>query len=151
MKEVEFLTEKDMPYFRKKAEEGEVMILEIPPKELLGINVTELLQRETAGEVIDTTELKEWIGQNRPFLQEQYEKGVKEATQRDQKNIASFDGAALIERLSEVELSEEKRDVIEKAILKRLPEEIILFLLSDHFLDDTVSADEMLSMVNSFA
>ena len=69
MKEVEFLTEKDMPYFRKKAEEGEVIILEIPPKELLGINVTELLQRETAGEVIDTTELKEWIGQNRPFLQ----------------------------------------------------------------------------------
>ena len=28
MKEVEFLTEKDMPYFRKKAEEGEVIILE---------------------------------------------------------------------------------------------------------------------------
>lgn len=150
MKEVEFLTEKDMPYFRKKAEEGEVIILEIPPKELLGLNVTELLQRETAGEVIDTTELKEWIKQNRPFLQEQYEKGVK-AAEGDQKNIAAFNGAALIERLSEIELSEEKRDVIEKAILKRLPEEIILFLLSDHFLDDSVSADEMRSMIDSFA
>ena len=100
--------------------------------------------------MIDTTELKEWIKQNRPFLQEQYEKGVK-AAEGDQKNIAAFNGAALIERLSEIELSEEKRDVIEKAILKRLPEEIILFLLSDHFLDDSVSADEMRSMIDSFA
>ena len=29
--EIEYLTEKDLPYFRKKAEKGEAVILEIPP------------------------------------------------------------------------------------------------------------------------
>ena len=42
--EIKYLTEKDLPYFRKKAEKGEAVILEIPPEILHSIDVASLLE-----------------------------------------------------------------------------------------------------------
>lgn len=148
MKEIEFLTEKDLPYFRKKAEEGEVAILEIPPKQLLHMDLRELLQGRDAASEIDPTEVQKWISDNRSLLQEEYEKGVQEvATQA--KSEVYFEGAALADRLAEIELTPEKRAVIERAINLNFSEPILLFLLSDYFIKDDVTAEEMQAMIRS--
>lgn len=44
--EIEYLTEKDLPYFRKKAEKGEAVILEIPPEILRSMDIKSLLEDE---------------------------------------------------------------------------------------------------------
>ena len=47
--EIEYLTEKDLPYFRKKAEKGEAVILEIPPELLRSMDIAGLLEDDAAG------------------------------------------------------------------------------------------------------
>ncbi len=42
--EIEYLTEKDLPYFRKKAETGEAVIRAIPPELLRSTDITRLLE-----------------------------------------------------------------------------------------------------------
>lgn len=44
--EIEYLTEKDLSYFRKKAEKGEAVILEIPPEILRTMDIKSLLEDE---------------------------------------------------------------------------------------------------------
>ena len=44
--EIEHLTEKDLSYFRKKAEKGEAVILEIPPEILRSMDIKSLLEDE---------------------------------------------------------------------------------------------------------
>ena len=44
--EIEYLTEKDLSYFRKKAEKGEAVILEIPPEILRSMDIKSLLEDE---------------------------------------------------------------------------------------------------------
>ena len=44
--EIEYLTEKDLPYFRKKAEKGEAVILEIPLEILRSMDIKSLLEDE---------------------------------------------------------------------------------------------------------
>ena len=47
--EIEYLTEKDLSYFRKKAEKGEAVILEIPPEILRSMDIAGLLEDDAAG------------------------------------------------------------------------------------------------------
>ena len=47
--EIEYLTEKDLSYFRKKAEKGEAVILEIPPELLRSMDIAGLLEDDAAG------------------------------------------------------------------------------------------------------
>ena len=44
--EIEYPTEKDLSYFRKKAEKGEAVILEIPPEILRSMDIKSLLEDE---------------------------------------------------------------------------------------------------------
>ena len=44
--EIEYLTEKDLSYFRKKAEKGEAVILDIPPEILRSMDIKSLLEDE---------------------------------------------------------------------------------------------------------
>ena len=44
--EIEYQTEKDLSYFRKKAEKGEAVILEIPPEILRSMDIKSLLEDE---------------------------------------------------------------------------------------------------------
>lgn len=44
--EIEYLTEKDLSYFRKKAEKEEAVILEIPPELLRSMDIKSLLEDE---------------------------------------------------------------------------------------------------------
>lgn len=44
--EIEYLTEKDLPYFRKLEEKGEAVILEIPPEILRSMDIKSLLEDE---------------------------------------------------------------------------------------------------------
>ncbi len=44
--EIEYLTEKDLSYFRKKVEKGEAVILEIPPEILRSMDIKSLLEDE---------------------------------------------------------------------------------------------------------
>lgn len=47
--EIEYLTEKDLSYFRKKAEKGEAVILEIPPELLRSMDIAGLLEDDAEG------------------------------------------------------------------------------------------------------
>ena len=145
MKEIEFLTEKDLPYFRKKEKTGEAIIIEISEEDLLQMDTKDLLRRESAGEIINRDELQKWIDGNMPFFHQEYEKAHKRIDIPAEKG----QGKSLAERLIEVELSPDKRSVIEMAILNHMPEASLLYLLSDYYLDAAVSADEMQEMCNA--
>ena len=47
--EIEYLTEKDLSYFRKNAEKGEAVIVEIPPELLRSLDIASLLEDDAAG------------------------------------------------------------------------------------------------------
>lgn len=149
MKEVEFLVEKDLPYFREKAEKGEVVILELSPKELLQMDLTELLKREEDGEKINLEELQEWLEKNRADLREKYQENMGQAARSAGRAPGGSvpSGSALAERLLEVELNAEKRKIIEEGINRQLPEPALLYLLNDYFVREDTNADEMRKML----
>ena len=74
MKDMEYLTEKDMPYFREKAKKGEAVIIYIDPDSLLGSGeqILELLEECQEKKSILTEErLKQFLSENKLLLSEE--------------------------------------------------------------------------------
>ena len=74
MKDMEYLTEKDMPYFREKAKKGEAVIIYIDPEALLGSGeqILELLESCQEKESNLTEErLKQFLEENKLLLSEE--------------------------------------------------------------------------------
>ena len=67
MKEMEYLTERDIEYFRKQAENGEAVIIELDPEVLLRLNLSDIMKPDRA-EPLSEEEIKNWLEENRAFM-----------------------------------------------------------------------------------
>ena len=74
MKDMEYLTEKDLPYFKEKAAKGEALILYIDPDALLGSGEQILEMLDSCQEkksVLTEERLKQFLDENRLLLSEE--------------------------------------------------------------------------------
>lgn len=164
MKDMELLNEKDMEYFRRLAEEGKAVILEIAPETLAALDINQFI-KET-GE-IDQEEVRKWLKENNSWRAEEYAKTERileenrkiedwldthaesEAEQEpdeqeeaaemsERANIGSDNVSSFIGKLATIKLNKEQWKVIQEAIDMHLTSEQILL-----FLKEDMTADEM--------
>lgn len=160
MYEMKYLTEDDMPYFRRLAKEGRAVIIELSDQALFDLDMDSF--RLPSGE-IDRKKLEEVLLKEDSLFRKKAEDGKKilnENRQMEQvlsgerspsTNTASLEkgdtalagvpsdaGVGLMEKLSSMNLSEEKLDVIIEAIRKGATDEEIKLCLNPN-----ISADRM--------
>lgn len=153
MREMEYLTEKDLEYFEKKEKRGEAVILRLNPKTLLELDLSAIKAPET----LDEKEIKKWLDENKLFMEEVCEETEKLqaeneqlrrelwGTRTDNQSVKRNKGETLAHRLLQVSLDAEQKEVIEYAINNGLTEQQILSLLRDDF-----SAAEMRAVCDIF-
>lgn len=139
MREMNYLTEKDLAYFEKRAEEGKAVILRIDPEELLSMNLEQAFQEEKE-EPITEAEVRKWLEENDLLIGD---KETDEPTQEDQvkpveqvikpEPIREEEGDTLAQRLQQIKLDDDQVQVLKKAIEAGLSEKEILSFLKPEF------------------
>lgn len=167
MYEMKYLTEDDMPYFRRLAEEGRAVIIELSDQALFDLDMDHF--RLPSGE-IDRKKLEEVLLKEDSLFKKKAEEGKKildENKQMEQildsdnapvRSVsantqeirgaegATFDtGESLMEKLSSMNLPEEKLDVIIDALEKGATDEEIKLCLSTN-----ISANQMRRLADAF-
>ena len=160
MYEMKYLTEDDMPYFRRLAKEGRAVIIELSDQALFDLDMDSF--RLPSGE-IDRKKLEEVLLKEDSLFRKKAEDGkniLDENRQMEQvlsgvrspstitaslekgdtalAGVPSDAGVGLMEKLSSMNLSEEKLDVIIEAIRKGATDEEIKLCLNPN-----ISADRM--------
>ena len=85
---MEFYNRKDLEYWRKQAEIGRAIIIEIPTEMLLDLDIEELSRAHNAK--ISPEELAQWIEENR--------KAFLEAAKGEEKNMMSLDYTPIVKK-----------------------------------------------------
>lgn len=138
MKDMEYLTEKDLDFFKKKAERGETVIIRLDPEQLLKLDINSFAGQYQSP--INENEVRQWLEENHVILQSELVSGdlLQEAkSQETDKGINAAD-RSLARRLIELHLGDEQSKVIEYAIQKGLSEKQIL-----SFMKEGYSAEKM--------
>lgn len=137
MRELNYLTEKDLAYFEKKAEEGKAVILRIDPEELLRMDLEQAFAEEK-DEPITEEEVRRWLEENDLLIgepetneeeQEDQEKTVEQLPEMTKAGQAD----TLAQRLQKIRLDEEQLQVLKEAIEDGLGEKEILSFLKPEF------------------
>ncbi len=145
MREMQYLSEKDLEYFEKLEEKGEAVIIRFTQEQLLTLDPEEIFGGSEKKQTIDEQELQEWIEAHKEELHARYEEnqaiirentGLKRLLNGD-KHKPEKD-MTLARRLLEVNLDPAQSRVINDAISQGLDEQQILFLLQDN-----LTAEEM--------
>ncbi|MDY3998250.1 MAG: hypothetical protein SOY73_03965 [Blautia sp.] len=126
MKDMELLTEKDLEYFRKKAEEGQVVILELSKEQLLNLDFSRWMNREV--NTIEEVEVMEWLQKRRSMIKRLYD--VVQNTTEDIRQNTDGRCKSLIEWMQNHKLSNEGYETVRQAIREGFTEEQLLTLLS---------------------
>lgn len=142
MKELQYLTEKDMDYFRKKAELGEAVIiqLDLPTLLTLDIDMFAAIYPEPSED-----EVMQWLSDNSAFLKEIHqnlEEGDKDDTEETQ-NLEMErrqDNNTLAGRMLQMQLDDEQRHIIADAIESGLSERQILSFLKPDYTTEQMRA-----------
>ncbi len=168
--DLQFLTEKDLEYFKRLQETGEALILTISDEDLLSLDFSvpeEKEKPENEGEIISQAELTAWVKEHRAEFSKRADENRK--IQKENESLREEIDAvgeikeeneitdapspkrekpasSLTERLMEVHLDEKQADIINQAILAGLDEQLILMLL-----DGNLSAEEMRKLLEVFA
>ena len=162
---MEFYDEKDMEYWRKQADLGKAVILEIPVSMLLDLDIRSLSEKQ--GEKTSMDDLDAWLSRNRDDLEKalEYEKKEKKAVEmleeslydgsnsekkKDEsdhsKQTELSDAAAKVSRIMATEtFSEDQIAVIAEAMLENLDSIVILTIE----VGDNESAKYWLAVLNS--
>ena len=162
---MEFYDEKDMEYWRKQADLGKAVILEIPISMLLDLDIRSLSEKQ--GEKTSMDDLDAWLSRNRDDLEKalEYEKKEKKAVEmleeslydgsnsekkKDEsdhsKQTELSDAAAKVSRIMATEtFSEDQIAVIAEAMLENLDSIVILTIE----VGDNESAKYWLAVLNS--
>ena len=91
MHEIEYLTEKDLQYFRKKAANGEpVYILHLDPEVLMNLDADSLGKDEEDGEMT-AEEMSYWLSRHHALISE---KEAEERAQERQKEKEAADAGS---------------------------------------------------------
>ncbi len=143
MREMQYLSEKDLEYFEKLEEKGEAVIIRFTQEQLLTLDPEEIFGGQDKKQTINEQELQEWIKAHKEELHARYEEnqaiiqenaGLKRQLHRDKPEK----DMTLARRLLEINLDPAQSRVINDAISQGLDEQQILFLLKDN-----VTAEEM--------
>lgn len=129
MKDMQLLTEKDLEYFKKKAEEGSAMILELSEEQLLRLDFSRWVEREP--NTIKESEVIEWLEEARDEIQKPYDDvqyTEKDTCSKPDDGMKKY--KTLAEWLQNHELSDEEYEVIRQVMQNGFTEEQLLVLLS---------------------
>ncbi len=108
MRDMEYLTEKDMPYFKEKAKKGEAVIIYIDPDALLGSadKISELLEScQEQKSILTEEKLKKFLADNSMLLSEEALRS-RRILEENEKLQQYIDG-----KITELEESKEKKKV----------------------------------------
>ncbi len=137
MREMQYLSEKDMEYFEKLEEAGEAVILRFTEEQLLALDPEEIFGGSDKKQAVDEQELQTWIEEHKEELHTRYEEN--QAILQENAGLRRFlhggrprKDMTLASRLLEVTLDADQRRVINDAISQGLDEQQILFLLRDN-------------------
>ena len=136
MIEIQLLTEKDMEYFRKKAEEGSAVILELTEEQLLRLDFSYWRDREP--DTIKEAEIIQWLQENQIEIQKLYDGTQKKETIEEEiEHVEGERYSTLAEWMLSHELTETQYSDVRQMICKGYTEkQILLFLLVGSEMDN---------------
>ena len=159
MYEMKYLTEADMPYFRRLAKEGKAVIIELSDQALFNMDLDNF--RIPSGE-IDREKLEEVLRKEDGFLKAKAAEGKQillensamekilenEPENAGKPSVLTEDESGqekdIMEKLSTISIPEEKMDAIIEAIGKGATDEEIKLCLNPNF-----SADQMRKLTDA--
>lgn len=140
MKDMEYLTEKDLEYFRKKEKEGEAVILYIDTEKLLSFDPKKF------GEIkndLNENEIERWLREHDLILENAYKNAKSVSDENRMLREFSDNGEQekkrqnmdFLEIIADVKLSEEQWLLLEKFVLENKDtlskEQLLLFFRED--------------------
>lgn len=150
---MEFYDEKDMEYWRKQADLGKAVILEIPVSMLLDLDIRSLSEKQ--GEKTSMEDLDVWLSRNRDDIEKALENEKKEKKAVEMLEESLYDGsnsekkkdesdhskqpelsdaAAKVSRIMATEtFSEDQIAVIAEAMLEKLPDRFLLLFMRKEY------------------
>ena len=158
---MEFYDEKDMAYWRKQADLGKAVILEIPVSMLLDLDISSLSREKTKAVTMD--DLYAWMGENKEEFAAALaaEKGAKAEVEKLERNLYDKQGASygmqtqhstasgtvsdtakgnveqkprsVAQIMTEEVFSDEQIAVIAEAMMEELPEKYMLCFLKKEY------------------
>lgn len=158
---MEFYDEKDMAYWRKQADLGKAVILEIPVSMLLDLDISSLSREKTKAVTID--DLYAWMDENKEEFAAALaaEKGEKAEVEKLERNLYDKQGASsglqtqsstasvtvsgtakgngeqksrsVAQIMTEEVFSDEQIAVIAEAMMEELPEKYMLCFLKKEY------------------
>lgn len=140
MKDMEYLTEKDLEYFRKKEKEGEAVILYIDTEKLLSFDPKKF------GEIkndLNENEIERWLREHDLILENAYKNSKNISDENRMLRAFSDNGEQekkrqnmdFLEIIADVKLNEEQWLLLEKFVLENKDtlskEQLLLFFRED--------------------
>lgn len=150
---MEFFDEKDMEYWRKQADQGKAVILEIPVSMLLDLDIRSISRQK--GQRISMDDLETWLKENREDINRALDEEKKELMDVEKLEKNLYDGStgqentndnagdnidemqdpsAKVSMIMAAEtFSEEQIAVIAEAMMERLPDRYLLFFMKKEY------------------
>ncbi|EET62432.1 hypothetical protein BRYFOR_05467 [Marvinbryantia formatexigens DSM 14469] len=150
MKDMEYLDEKDLEYWKKKEQEGEAVIIYLNPERLLSLDIRELLPERNRNPP-DGAEVYEWLRENK-LVDGQHDKKAdsirkeNECLRRQEKGEDV--GEILADWLKRTDLDEERIAVVEEAIRQGVEKELLLFMIREDL--ETAQVKDIISALGLF-
>lgn len=144
---MEFYDSKDMEYWRKQAELGKAVIIEIPVSMLLELDIRSL--SKTNSKTVTVEDLETWIEQNQEEIQKALASEAKEKNEVRQleqglygepemKSPRESTAGKVSEILAGGDFSEEQVAIIVEAMLEDLPDQYLLFFMKKEYSPETM-------------
>ena len=143
MRDMEYLMEKDLPYFEKKAKDGEAVIIYIDPESLLNADevVDELLaleeKKRKQNSVVSEEELMRFLEEHRLLLGEEAKKNLKVI--RENEKLQKL----LVEKEKNLESIKESRKEPVEGIIRDADRDPDMLALIRRAIKDGFSDDEI--------
>ncbi len=135
MRNLEYLTQEDLPYFRRMAKQGEVIIIELDPVILMDIDIEALFADIEEENTLTEETLQSWIAAHPALLKRQQkqveaESGMQEERKHGQSPENSRDKEQTIEAvLMSGTLDEEQMEILLAAVGEGFTDEELYMLL----------------------
>lgn len=150
MKDMEYLDEKDLEYWKKKEQDGEAVIIYLNPERLLSLDIRELLPERNRNPP-EEAEVCRWLRENRVITGEntREENRIRKENECLKRQEKGEDvGEILADWLKRADLDEERIAVVEEAIRQGVEKELLLFMIREDL--ETTQVKDIISALGLF-
>lgn len=150
MKDMEYLDEKDLEYWKKKEQDGEAVIIFLNPERLLSLDIRELLPERNRNPP-EEAEVCRWLRENRVITGEntREENRIRKENECLKRQEKGEDvGEILADWLKRADLDEERIAVVEEAIRQGVEKELLLFMIREDL--ETTQVKDIISALGLF-